>query len=193
MLLWHFFKTMVNRREADDSDDSDESYADNHEHEFDDEQYDADEPVARKIESDSGLQVKPEQLETLPRLLKFSLVARDDQGFNGEVLFDALERAGLCFGSVRVFERLDKQRMVLFAVGCMSEDGVFPDHDLAEFYCPGIVFYLTPREVAQPLVVFDEFMETIDTLATELQGVVWDNQRQPLTAETIAQIRHLFL
>jgi cell division protein ZipA len=28
-------------------------------------------------------------------------------------------------------------------------------------------------------------------LAVELDGVVWDNQRQPLTAETIAQFRQI--
>jgi len=28
-------------------------------------------------------------------------------------------------------------------------------------------------------------------LADELDGVVWDNQRQPLTAETVAQFRQI--
>lgn len=48
---------------------------------------------------------------------------------------------------------------------------------------------MQPREVAAPLAVFDDFVETIDVLAEELDGVVWDNQKQPLTAETIAQLR----
>jgi cell division protein ZipA len=50
---------------------------------------------------------------------------------------------------------------------------------------------MQPREVDNPLRVFDDFMDTIDTLAVELDGVVWDNQRQPLTAETIAQFRQM--
>jgi cell division protein ZipA len=73
----------------------------------------------------------------------------------------------------------------------MIDPGTFPDTDLDQFYCPGIVFYMQPREVDKPQVVFDDFMETIDTLAVELDGVVWDNQRQPLTAETIAQFRQI--
>jgi cell division protein ZipA len=34
-------------------------------------------------------------------------------------------------------------------------------------------------------------METIDTLAEELDGVVWDNQKQPLTADTIDRFRQM--
>jgi cell division protein ZipA len=73
----------------------------------------------------------------------------------------------------------------------MIDPGTFPDSNLDEFYCPGIVFFMQPREVDKPLAVFDDFMETIDTLAEELDGVVWDNQKQPLTADTIDRFRQM--
>ena len=78
-----------------------------------------------------------------------------------------------------------------FAVASMIDPGTFPDTHLDEFYCPGIVFFMQPREVDKPLAVFDDFMETIDTLAEELDGVVWDNQKQPLTADTIDRFRQM--
>ncbi len=136
----------------------------------------------------------PAAHDELPRLLKFTLTPRGQRAyFNGAELFEALERANLSYGNVRVFERLDKNRMVHFAVGALTADGVFPESGLEEFYCPGLAFYLTPRELEQPLAVFDDFIDTIDALATELDGEVWDNQHQPLTAEAIADIRRLFL
>ena len=73
----------------------------------------------------------------------------------------------------------------------MIEPGTFPDENTESFYSPGIVFYMQPRALDRPLQVFDDFIETIDILAEELDGVVWDNQRQPLTAETIAHFRQM--
>jgi cell division protein ZipA len=211
MLLWHFFKSLRERREADYLDDS--SY-DGGVGEFDvdeDDEFDAF-PLDAVVDGDALLDddaIKPTPKEPIaqtprrdvakpsapryevPALIEFSIVARADQGFNGEELFDAFERVGLKYGSVKVFERIDKNRLVDFAVASMVDPGTFPDTDLDDFYCPGIVFFMQPREVDNPLAVFDDFIETIDVLAEELDGVVWDNQRQPLTAETIAQFRKM--
>ena len=143
----------------------------------------------RQAEKKTAAPVPKAKRLDLPALIEFSIVARADQGFNGEDLFEAFERVGLRYGSVRVFERVDANRMVDFAVASMVDPGTFPDTGLENFYCPGIVFFMQPREVDEPLAVFDDFIETIDILADELDGVVWDNQRQPLTAETVAQFR----
>ncbi|MGZ4957892.1 MAG: cell division protein ZipA C-terminal FtsZ-binding domain-containing protein [Methylomonas sp.] len=218
MVLWHFFKSLRERREAEYfEDDAYEVGVDEldieEEDEFDAFSLDAvvdgdalldDEavkpvpqnpaskspgPQPTKLEAVKPAYTKPRY--EVPALIEFSIVARADQGFNGEELFDAFERVGLKYGSVKVFERVDKNRLVDFAVASMVDPGTFPDTDLDEFYCPGIVFFMQPREVDNPLAVFDDFVETIDTLANELDGVVWDNQRQPLTAETIAQFRQM--
>ena len=207
MLLWHFFKSLRERREADYFDESayDEE-EDEEEDEFEsfplDSVVDGDalldddaikptpkQPVNKPVQKEP---VKPvvSQYE-LPKLIEFSIVARADQGFNGEDLFYAFDHVGLKYGSVKVFERVDEHRMVDFAVASMGEPGTFPESGLDKFYCPGIVFYMQPRQVENPLAVFDDFIETIDVLAEDLDGVVWDNQRQPLTAETIAQFRQM--
>ena len=209
MVLWHFFKTLRDKRAADD-------YYDDAEYEQGLEGYEVEEldddfdmfPVKGEVDGDALLDnedIKPAQHKepikaeiakapsktALPALIEFSIVARADEGFNGDDLFEAFERAGLKYGSVKVFERVDRNRLVDYAVASMIDPGTFPDTDLDQFYCPGIVFYMQPREVDDPLRVFDDFMDTIDTLAVELDGVVWDNQRQPLTAETIAQFRQM--
>lgn len=207
MLLWHFFKSLRERREAD-------SYFDESEYSRDSDDFDVEEdemdifPLEGMVDGDALLDdraikptpklseatkipVKPASRHDLPVLIEFSIVARADEGFNGEDLFEAFERVGLRYGSVRVFERIDKNRLVDFAVASMIDPGTFPDTHLDEFYCPGIVFFMQPREVDKPLAVFDDFMETIDTLAEELDGVVWDNQKQPLTADTIDRFRQM--
>jgi cell division protein ZipA len=204
MVLWHFFKTLRERRELDYFDEGE--YGEGADVDDEDDEFDVF-PLDAAVDGDALLDdedIKPSHKDvpktdapkstsksSLPGLIEFSIVARADEGFNGEDLFEAFERVGLRYGSVRVFERIDKNRYVDFAVASMVDPGTFPSNNLDRFYCPGIVFYMQPREVEKPLAVFDDFIETIDTLAEELDGVVWDNQRQPLTAETIAQFRQM--
>ncbi|PKM10965.1 MAG: cell division protein [Gammaproteobacteria bacterium HGW-Gammaproteobacteria-3] len=128
--------------------------------------------------------------KSMPKLIQFSLVAIEDEGFNGVDLADAFANVGLEYGSLKIYERVDANRLVDFGVASMVEPGTFPETDLEDFNCPGLVFFMQPGAVDEPLEVFDDFIRTIDLLALELGGVKWDNQRQPLTEHTIQAIRN---
>jgi cell division protein ZipA len=126
----------------------------------------------------------------LPEILQFGVVANDDEGFNGLELVMVFESVGLEYGDMKVYERINKHGDVDFGVACMVEPGTFPDGEyLASFNCPGIVFYLQHQDLEDAQNVFDDYIDTIKTIAKELDGVVWDHQRQPLTDETIQAIR----
>ena len=191
MVLWHFVKTLRNRPELEDETDDELDYVD----ELDDFAITEDEDDFSALPSDlieePVAPVVKRSRKDLPGLIEFSIVARADEGFNGLDLFDAFERVGLKYGSVKVFERIDKRRLVDFAVASMLEPGIFPDDDLENYFCPGIVFFMQPRELDSPAAVFEDFIYTIEVLAEELDGVAWDHQRQPLTEETIEHFRQL--
>ena len=144
----------------------------------------------RRAEANRPESVRPKAKERMPALIQFSLVAIEDEGFNGVDLVNAFENVGLEYGSLKIFERVDMNRMVDFGVASMVEPGTFPETGLEDFYCPGIVFFMQPREVDDPVAVFDDFIQTIDLLSLELGGVKWDHQRQPLTEQTIEAIRN---
>lgn len=133
--------------------------------------------------------VDPPQREPVPAIIQFSLIAKADDGFNGLDLLNAFEIAGLTYGSLRIYERLDPNRLVDFGVACLVEPGTFPDHDLEYFYCPGLVFFMQPAALDDAQAVFDDYIETIQLLATELDGTILDHQRQPLTDATIRALR----
>ncbi len=124
-----------------------------------------------------------------PSLIQFYLVANADDGFNGVSLVNAFESAGLEYGSMKIYERVDANRMVDFGVACMVEPGTFPATGLEAFYCPGIVFFMQPGELENAQTVFDDYVETIILLASELDGSIIDHQRKPLTEATVQAIR----
>jgi cell division protein ZipA len=124
-----------------------------------------------------------------PAIIQFCLAARAEEGFNGLDLIRAFRIAGLKYGSLKIFERLDANQLVDFGVACMVEPGTFPSGHLDTFYCPGIVFFMQPDALDDALAVFDDYVETIRMLAVELEGDIWDHQRKPLTEATVQAIR----
>lgn len=140
-------------------------------------------PSASEVET-----LKPKQ-DNLPNIIQFTIVAKSDKGFNGQVLVDTFKQVGLVYGSMKIFERLDEKRRVDYAVASMVEPGTFPESDLEMFNSPGIVFFIQPSELDNPLAIFDDFIQTINWLANELGGNMFDHNRQPLGSEVIQDFR----
>jgi cell division protein ZipA len=139
-------------------------------------------------EEDEDFAPLPPRIAT-PSIIQFCLVAKAEEGFNGLDLIRAFRIAGLKYGSLKIFERLDANQLVDFGVACMVEPGTFPSGHLDTFYCPGIVFFMQPNALDDALAVFDDYVETIRMLAVELDGEIWDHQRQTLTEATVKDIR----
>ncbi len=136
--------------------------------------------------------IKPQKKDSnfeVPKIIQIHIFALDYEGFSGKDLRDAFQQTNLTYGSLKIFERLDSQNRVDFAVASMIEPGTFPDQDMESFTCPGIVFFLQPAELDNPSSVFDEFIKTIEIIAARLEGVKLDHKREPLSKETIKQIR----
>jgi cell division protein ZipA len=126
----------------------------------------------------------------LPGIIQFAVVAKDDEGFNGVDLVLVFGMVDLEYGDLKVYERINNKGGVDYGVACMVEPGVFPDGEyLASFTCPGIVFYLQHQDLEDAQTVFDDYIDTIKTVAKELDADIWDHQRKPLTEETIQAIR----
>jgi len=157
-------------------------------------------PVEKEADStdsmfaDFGFDLGFEDEETptrfqVPEIIQFSVKANAPEGFNGLDLFNAFQIVGLEYGSLKIFERVDANRMVDFGVACMVEPGTFPISNLDTYYCPGVVFFMQPSVLDEPVMVFDDFVETAKLVAIELNGEVLDHERKPLTDATIQLIR----
>ena len=209
MVLWSVFKNKKSRRrirfydKGNPLDKIDQSLILNTEHDdfdiipmgsarVDDYQPD---PITQASETDSyaetevDYQAQQAEKFQVPKIIQFSIVACADEGFNGRELAAVFQLVGLEYGSLKIYERVDELRRVDFAVASMVEPGTFPATNLASFNTPGLVFFLQPAEVDNALEVFDDFIQTIDLIAQELNGVKWDDNRQPLTDQTIQQFR----
>lgn len=160
-----------------------------HAHDKSDRYYDEDDDDTYYEQDDSDYDHEPPPRAAAPAIIQFSIITKADEDFNGADLAEAFEMVGLEYGSLKIYERLDANRLVDFGVACIVEPGTFPEKDLENFYCPGIVFFMQPEALDDALAVFDDYIETINLLAAKLDGVILDHRRQPLTEATIQAIR----
>ncbi|MGZ5050190.1 MAG: cell division protein ZipA C-terminal FtsZ-binding domain-containing protein [Methylobacter sp.] len=163
------------------------SVSQHHGHDKSDRYFDEDESDDYYGEEEED--VEPPPRAAAPAIIQFSIITKADEDFNGEDLVDAFKMVGLEYGSLKIFERLDANRLVDFGVACIVEPGTFPEKELDQFYCPGIVFFMQPEALDDPQAVFDDYIETIYLLADRLDGVILDHRRQPLTEATVQAIR----
>jgi len=147
--------------------------------------YDKEDVIFEPDEQD----IEPEPRFSVPAVIQFSLIANAKEGFNGSDLDNAFAIVGLEYGNLNIYERLDPKRLVDFGVACLQEPGTFPNENLDDFYCRGIVFFMQPGVLDDAHLVFDDFIETLQILAVELDGTILDNHREPLTDETIFKFR----
>lgn len=124
-----------------------------------------------------------------PEIIQFGIVSKELQGFNGMQLAVAFKSVGLTYGAMKIFESVDDDGQAKFSVASIVEPGTFPETGLDQFYCPGIVFFMQPEYLDDPVAVFDELITVVHKLAKQLDGVEWDHKRKPLTDETIEMLR----
>jgi len=147
--------------------------------------YDQEDAIYEPDEDD----IEPPPRVAVPAIIQFSLIAKAEEGFNGIDLINAFGIVGLEYGSLKIYERLDPNRLVDFGVACMVEPGTFPNSDLETFYCPGLVFFMQPAALDDAQTVFDDYIETIQLLAIELDGTILDHHRQAITDASIQSLR----
>ena len=198
MLTWSYLRNKKSQEDVDSSDDQefkglrnnpltvvDEKIDSKPAEAVDHHYFDQDDSVYEPEEDD----IEPPPRVAVPAIIQYSLIPKADEGFNGIDLVNAFGIAGLEYGSLKIYERLDANRLVDFGVACMVEPGTFPDSGLDTFYCPGLVFFMQPGALDDAQAVFDDYIDTIQILAVELDGIILDHQRQPLADATIQSIR----
>ena len=126
-----------------------------------------------------------------PFLIQVSIVSKTEKAFTGSALRAALHELGLVHGEMGIYHRMDHAlKQPLFSVASLVEPGTFPADTMERFESPGIVLFYQPARVPSPLEVFDNLLDTCHELSAQLDGIEWNETRQPLTLRKIADMRH---
>lgn len=137
-------------------------------------------------------QTHADEPQGAPFLIQVSVVAPQGKFFNGTDLKQALLENDLLYGDMGIFHRYNPDlTQTLFSVASLVEPGTFPIDDMESFECPGIILFFQTARVSDPLSTYDDLVNTSQDLAQQLNGIQWDETRQPLGQSKIARIRNL--
>lgn len=141
-------------------------------------------------EPDEAVKHQETSSVSLPEIIQLAVVAQSGEGFNGVALTSVLESTGLELGEMGIYHRHDAvSRERMFSVASMVEPGSFPSENIDSFHTPGLLFFMQPAELANPVETFDELIQTIHKVAETLGGEEWDAQRKPLTIQSLNELR----
>lgn len=148
------------------------------------------EPVPKSKKEEPLQNEEAHRQPTSPSILQFSVITKGQDDFNVADVFHVLEGLGLEYGNTHIFERIDETGFIHFGVASLVEPGTFPDTDLENYYCPGVVFFMQfDEDLKNPRASFDDYVETALQFAHAMDGVVLDHRRQPLTDAMVNAIR----
>ncbi len=121
-----------------------------------------------------------------------NVMARHEQSIPGLKLAEVLKLLGFCYGEMSIYHRhleMNGQGEVLFSLINMVKPGTFNPDAMANFQTPGISLFMQLPTKGRGLAHFELMLRAADKLASELDGLLCDAQRQPLTEDSLNRYR----
>jgi len=126
----------------------------------------------------------------LGELIILHIVAPPNRSYKGYELLQALLSAGLRFGEKKIFHRHETKNgrgPILFSLASMEKPGTFDMQKMGAYECKGLIMFMELNSQVDQQLAFDVMFETLKQLVEDLGGEVWDEQRQRLTIEKVAE------
>ncbi|MFP2770307.1 cell division protein ZipA [Oceanisphaera sp. KMM 10153] len=121
-----------------------------------------------------------------------NLVARPNQQLAGGELTRALTDAGFCFGDMDIFHRHQTptpQGEALFSLINMVKPGTFNLNAMAQFSTPGVSMFMQLPKPGMAKNHFNLMVQTAENMAEDLDALLLDGQRSPLSPDYLAHCR----
>ena len=129
------------------------------------------------------------------RIIALYLVAPPDRPYSGDSIAYAAEMMGMQFGERGVFHHFGigamRSRKSLFCLANMFEPGIFDLDRMDEFETPGLVLFMPLPPPGDRQVAFELMLNTAQRLVKRLGGELLDDDREPLSADSIERLRTL--
>ena len=122
-----------------------------------------------------------------------NLMGRPGHDLQGATLLSSLMALGFKFGEMDIFHRHEDANgkgEVLFSMINMVKPGTFNPYRMEQFTTPGVSLFMQLPLRSNAAFAFEDMLQAADQLASDLDAMLTDMHRSPLSDETIARYRH---
>lgn len=145
-----------------------------------------DEPIQQEIAA------QPTTSANVQDVYVINVSARDGSYIYGRDLKHALRILGFRFGDMDIYHRyveMDGTGDVLFSLINMIKPGTFEPSKMDRLMTPGVSLFMQLPQAGAGLAYFDLMLQAADKLANEVDGILLDAQRRPLSEHYLSQCR----
>ena len=147
---------------------------------WDEPSWDEPTPDAQDAALSDQLLAEPEEV------LVMTVLASAEHAFDGPSLLQLMLACGLRFGQMNIFHASDAQGALQYSVANAVKPGTFDLDALDAFTTRGVTFFLQLPCQAEPLEALSAMQHSATLLADTLGGSLLDDQRNLMTAQTLA-------
>lgn len=139
----------------------------------------AGEPEAASTEADWDL------------VVAFTVMAESGKAFTGRAVKAALEKHDLHFGDMQIYHKFNagSRKQTLFSVANILDPGTLLPDKFVSMTTPGLLIFARLPGPVNGLALFDDLLDTAQGLSEQLDGVLCDETRQPVTDEVLESMR----
>lgn len=131
-------------------------------------------------------------LEAKPVVLPLLVASTDGSAFPGNRVAGLIEEIGFEYGALSIYHYHGELGNTLFSLMNGVNPGTFDRGNSASFATPVLALFMQlPLDVASESLILDQMIDIARDIADQLGGEVLDDQRQPLTSESIDRYREL--
>jgi cell division protein ZipA len=124
------------------------------------------------------------------RIIALHVLSPEGQRFDGSDLLHAFMEAGLQYGDMNIFHRMQEGSDIpVFSLANAVEPGTFDLAAMEECSTPALLLIMTLPHRMDALEVFDDMLDTARKLTNELNGRLCDDHRSVLTRQAIDDLR----
>jgi len=158
-------------------------------------------PLQQVEELDLGEEVVPVSVQSQTKspskdgddmVIALTIMAGDTTRFSGKAVKAGLDSSNLQFGDLQVYHRFTtglRNRQSIFSVANILDPGTLLPDELISLTTPGLLIFARLPGPVNGLIVFDDLLETAQSLTEKLGGTLCDDARQPISDSRLESMR----
>jgi len=152
--------------------------------------------VASEIEAPQKEEfTEPKYQQEWQMSLVFTVMAEPEKFLDGLEIQRVLEQLDMQFGEMQLFHRylVSSKKQILFSAANVVEPGTLVPDQFDILQTPGLLLFANLPGALNGLLLFDEILDAANQLAEQLDGVICNDQREPMTQKDIEAMRSKIL
>jgi len=124
-------------------------------------------------------------------VIALTVMAPEGRLFTGRAIKNALDNQDLHFGEMQIYHRFHagNRKQPVFSAANIIDPGTFLPAELISMKTPGLLLFARLPGPINGMAVFDALMDAAHGIAEQLDGIVCDETRTPLTEAKIEALR----